>query len=166
MKKTFVLILFLLTSLVGFAQNYKLHTLFIFSFTRYVQWPEAYNQGDFEIIVLGDSPLIDDLKLMAQAKKVGDRAIKVTRINSPAEIRKCNILFIPATKSAQLPEILAKVNTQSILIVTEENGLGIKGSNINFIMKDGKLAFELNQTSVTRQNLRVSTELSRLAILI
>jgi hypothetical protein len=166
MKKTFVLIVFFLTSFTGFAQNYKLHTLFIFSFTRYVQWPEAYNQGDFEIVVLGDCPVIEDLKAMAQAKKVGDRTIKVTRINSPAEIRKCNILFVPTTKSAQLPEILAKVNTQSILVVTEENGLGIKGSNINFIMKDGKLAFELNQTSVTRQNLKVSTELSRLAILI
>jgi hypothetical protein len=153
---------------VGFAQNQisKTQTLFIFSFTRYVQWPEAYSQGDFEIVVLGDSPVIEDLKLMAQAKKVGDRAIKVTRINSPAEIRKCNILFIPATKSAQLPEILSKVNTQSILVVTEDNGLGSKGSNINFIMKDGKLAFELNQTSVTRQNLKVSIELSRLAILI
>jgi hypothetical protein len=103
---------------------------------------------------------------MAQAKKVGDRTIKVTKINSPAEIRKCNILFIPATKSAQLPEVLAKVNTQSILVVTEENGLASKGSDINFIIKEGKLAFELNQSAVARQNLKVSNELSRLAILI
>ncbi len=166
MKKTFVFILLLLTSVVGFAQTYKLHTLFIFSFTRYVQWPDAYNQGDFEILVLGDCPVIEDLKAMAQAKKVGDRTIKITKINSAAEIRKCNILFVPATKSAQLPDVLSKVNTQSILVVTEENGLGVKGSNINFIMKDGKLAFELNQSSVARQNLKVSTELSRLAILI
>jgi uncharacterized protein YaiI (UPF0178 family) len=151
---------------VSFAQSYKLHTLFIFSFTRYVQWPEAYNTGDFEILVLGDCPVIEDLKAMAQAKKVGDRTIKVTKINSPAEIRKCNILFIPATKSAQLPEVLAKVNTQSILVVTEENGLASKGSDINFIIKEGKLAFELNQSAVARQNLKVSNELSRLAILI
>ena len=166
MKKTFVFILFLLTSVMGFAQNYKLHTLFIFSFTRYVQWPDAYNQGDFEILILGDCPVIEDLKAMAQAKKVGDRPIKVTKINSPSEIRKCNILFVPASKSSQLAEILSKVNTQSILVVTEENGMGTKGSNINFIMREGKLAFELNQSTVTRQNLRVSTELSRLAILI
>jgi hypothetical protein len=166
MKKTFVFVLLFLTSVSGFAQNYKLYTLFIFSFTRYIQWPEAYSQGDFEIIILGDSPVIEDLKAMAQAKKVGDRAIKVTRINSPAEIRKCNILFVPAAKSAQLPEVLAKVNTQSILVVTEENGLASKGSNINFILKDGKVAFELNQSTVSRQNMKVSNELSRLAILI
>lgn len=167
MKKTFVLILFILTTAGAFAQStYRLHAMFVYSFTRYVQWPEAYSQGDFEILVLGDSPMIDDLKVMAQAKKVGDRTIKVTKINAPGEIRKCNILFVPASKSAQLQEILAKVNTQSILVVTEENGLGVKGSNINFIMKDGKLAFELNQATVNRQNLKVSNELSRLAILI
>ena len=148
------------------AQNYKMHTVFIFSFTRYIQWPSAYNGGEFEIIVLGDSPIVEELKAMAQAKKVGDRNIKVTRINSPAEIRKCNILFVPAAQSAQINEILTKVTAQSILVVTEEPGLGAKGSNVNFIIRDGKLAFELNQDAASRQGLKVSTELSRLAILI
>ena len=50
---------------------------------------------------LGDSPILEELKAMAQAKKVGDRAIKVTKIKSPAEIRKCNMLFVPAAKSGR-----------------------------------------------------------------
>jgi hypothetical protein len=65
-----------------------------------------------------------------------------------------------------LAEVIAKVNSQPILVVTEENGLGVKGSNINFIMREGKLAFELNQATLNKQNLKVSNELSRLAILI
>ena len=150
----------------AFAQNYKMHSVFIYSFTRYVQWPDAYNQGDFEIMVLGDSPILEELKAMAQAKKVGDRAIKVTRIKEPSEIKKCNILFVPAARSAEITAVMEKINTQSILVVTEEPGLGLKGSDINFIVKDGKLAFELNQASVNKQGLKVSNELSRLAILI
>ena len=148
------------------AQSYKMHTVFIFSFTRYIQWPDAYNSGEFEILVLGDSPIVDELKSMAQVKKVGDRAIKVTKINSVSEIRKCNILFIPTAKSPQIAEVLAKITTQSILVVTEEQGLGAKGSNVNFVTKDGKLAFELNQGASTKQGLKISNELSRLAILI
>jgi len=165
-RKSLIAFIFTLTFVQGFSQNYKLHSVFMFSFTRYVQWPDAYNQGDFEIMVLGDSPIIDELRSMAQVKKVGDRNIKVTRINAPGEIRKCNILFIPAAKSGLITDILTKVNSQSILVVTEEAGLGAKGSDINFIVKDGKLAFELNQSAVNRQNLKVSNELSRLAILI
>jgi hypothetical protein len=167
MKKSRLIVLFLVSSLLpAFAQNYKMHSVFIYSFTRYVQWPDTYNQGDFEILVLGDSPIVEELKAMAQAKKVGDRVIKITKIKAPSEIRKCNILFLPAAKSAVIGEVMEKVNTQSILVVSEEAGLGLKGSDINFIVKDGKLAFELNQESVNKQGLKVSIELTRLAILI
>jgi len=167
MKKTSFIVLFLALSLIpAFAQNYKMHSVFIYSFTRYVQWPDGYNQGDFEILVLGDSPILEELKAMAQAKKVGDRIIKITKIKSPAEIRKCNMLFVPAAKSDQIDEVIGMVNTQSILIVSEEPGLGTKGSDINFIVKDGKLAFELNQASAIKQGLKISNELARLAILI
>jgi len=167
MRKTTVLIFFLVISLyTATGQNYKMHSVFIYSFTRYVQWPDAYNKGDFEILVLGDSPILEELKAMAQAKKVGDRIIKVTKINGPTEIRKCNMLFLPAARSTQITEVMDKVNTQSILVVSEEAGLGAKGSDINFIVKDGKLAFELNQASINKQGLKVSNELSRLAILL
>jgi hypothetical protein len=49
-------------------------------------------------------------------------------------------------------------------VITEEEGLGAKGANINFVIRDGKLFFELNQSSINKQNLKASTELSRLAI--
>ena len=71
MKKTHLIALLLAFSLLpAFAQTYRMHSVFIYSFTRYVQWPAAYNQGDFEILVLGDSPILEELKAMAQAKKV------------------------------------------------------------------------------------------------
>ena len=73
---------------------------------------------------------------------------------------------MPTARSAEIAAVMEKINTQSILVVTEEPGLALKGSDINFIIKDGKLAFELNQASVTKQGLKVSNELSRLAILI
>lgn len=167
MKKTLLLLILSLTVSVGFAQSHKYQSVFIYSFTRYVQWPDTYNQGDFEIMVLGDCPILEELKAMAAAKKVqGDRTIKVTKINSPSEIKKCNIPYVPSAKASQIDGVLSKVGTQSILVITEEPGLGVKGSDINFIIKDGKLAFELNQAAVGKQSLKVSIELTRLAVLI
>jgi hypothetical protein len=167
MKKVILLALFSITFHFSQAQSHKYQSVFIYTFTKYVIWPEAYNAGDFEILVLGDCPILAELQDMANLKKVsGTRNIKVTKIKSPAEIRKCNILFVPASQSAQLTDILTKVNSQSILVVTEEPGLGAKGSNINFILKDGKLAFELNQSAISKQNLKIANELTRLAILI
>ncbi len=158
--------LIFLSSLSLYAQNYQLHSVFLYSFTRYVQWPDELNNGDFDILVLGDSPITPELKKMADAKKVGDRAIKIYSIKNISEIRKCNILFIPADKSKQLADILSKVGSNSILVVTEQEGLGVKGSAINFINKEGKLAFEMNHAALNKQRLKVSTELTRLAIVI
>lgn len=166
MKKALLSIVLIMLCSVIYAQTHKLYPLFIYSFTRHVQWPDSYNQGDFEILVLGDTPLIEELKAMAQAKKIGDRSIKVTKINSLAEIRRCNILFVPEAQSGRFNEILQKTVAYSILVVTEVNGLGQHGSCINFIVKDGKLAFELNQAALSKQNLKASTELTRLAIMI
>ena len=167
MKRTLLIATLILASATGFSQSHKYQSVFIYSFTRYIQWPEAYNQGDFEIMVLGDCPILEELKAMAAAKKVqGDRTIKVTKINSPGEIKKCNILYVPSAKSDQIESVLGKVNTQSILVITEEPGLGLKGSDINFIVKDGKLSFEINQAAVSKQSLKVSIELTRLAVII
>jgi hypothetical protein len=117
-------------------------------------------------MVLGDSPILEELKKLAQAKKVGDRSIRVIRITSPSEIKKCNILFLPADKSGQLTDVLTKIGSASILLATEQPGLGSKGSAINFITKDGKLAFEMNQAVMNKQKLKASNELTRLAIVI
>lgn len=163
-KCVFGVLLAVTTISRGYTQNHSLQSVFIYSFTRYVIWPESYNDGDFEILVMGDAPIIEELKKMAAAKKVGERTIKVSRISSPEEIKKCNILFIPSSQSALFGDVMTKVNTQPILIITEEPGMGTKGSDINFIMKDGKLRFELNQAAVARQNLKIANELSRLAI--
>jgi len=148
------------------AQNYQLHSVFIYSFARYIQWPEEASTGDFRILVLGESSILPELNNLAGKKKVGERTIRVTKINSVAELGKCNILFLPNDKSILLHEILAKLGDAATLVVTEQAGLATEGSNINFIQRDGKLVFELNSSSFIQRKLKPSTELTRLAILI
>src|SRR6187431_1575635 len=119
MKKTYLILSFILLSNLSFSQAHKYQSLIIYSITKYVVWPDAYNQGDFEILVLGDSPILDELKAMAQAKKVGDRSIKISKISNPADIRKCNMLFVPSAKSDKIEDVLTKIGTQSILVISE-----------------------------------------------
>jgi hypothetical protein len=146
-------------------QSYQLHSVFMYSFTRYVQWPDDRNTGDFKILVVGESPIVSELQKMAETKKVGSRAIVVQEAAKVTGNETNHIIFISAAKSALLAEVLAKVGS-GVLVVTEKEGLGSKGSAINFVMKDGKLAFELNQNALNKQGLKASTELIRLAVVI
>ncbi len=165
-KSVLVVVFYLFTVGAGWAQNYQTHSLFIYSFTRFVQWPEDARQGDFQITVLGESPITDELKSMAEKKKASGRTITVTTITDLSEFKKGHILFVSQSWSARLAEVLAKIGEEPVLVVTEQPGLGLKGSGVNFITKEGKLVFELNQSALGKQKLKASAELTRLAILI
>jgi hypothetical protein len=159
-----VALIFSMTFLFGQTQP-VMHSVFIYSFTRFVQWPPEESTGDFEIVVLGDSPILNELKSMSEKKKApNNRTIHITRISSAAEFKKCHILYLPADLTSKYQEIAAKVGDASTLLVTDQAAAANKGC-INFIMKDGKLAFEMNQALMGKHKLRASAELSRLAII-
>ncbi len=148
------------------AQDEKWQGVYIYSFTRYVQWPDEYNQGDFVISILGESPMVQELQNLAEKKKVDGRTIKLVRANSISEIKKCNILFLPDNQSQLLASVLTHTNDWATLVVTHQEGLGKKGSCINFVSKDGKPSFELNMNAITKHQLKVFNELTRHAIML
>jgi len=148
------------------AQNYQVHSLYIYSFTKYVKWPPEYGEGDFVIGVLGKSMIKQHLKKMASLKKVGNRLIRVVEYQSKDDIEKCNILFISRNKSDEFAAIREKMKSIPTLILTEKEGLGKKGSAINFIIKDKRLLFEMNKSVIEECGLKISQELVKYAIII
>jgi hypothetical protein len=166
MKRIVLLYVFILLTVATFSQtqNYQTHTLFMYSFTRFIQWPPEESQGDFEIVVLGESPILSELKVMAEKKKAGSRIIHVSKINSLAEYKKSHILYMGTDWTSKFPEVAAKLGEDPVLLVTEQAALANKGC-INFVNnKEGKLSFELNKPSIDKHKLKVSAELSRLAV--
>lgn len=169
MKISKIIFGILILSVIPFAaksQDYRIHSVFIYNFTKYIQWPSSEQSGDFVIGVLGNSPIVASLEKLASERKIGTRSMVVKKFSSVAEITKCHMLFIPDRYSNDLEAALAKTGGQSTLIMTERNGLGAKGSNINFITVDGKQKFELNRAATDRAQLKVSNELTSLAIVI
>lgn len=164
-KLTFLLLLILMGQL-SFAQDYKFHSVFIYNFTKYIQWPSSYQSGDFIIGVMGKSDITTNLQKMAEVKTVGSQKIVVKNYNTAAEVGKCHILFIPSQGSGDLENIIAQVGNNPTLVITERPGLGKKGSGINFILQSGKWKFELNRGALEASNLKVSGELAKLAIVI
>lgn len=146
------------------AQNYQLHAVFINSFIKYVKWPDEHSTGDFKIGVVGESPIIEHLSKLADVKKVNGRNIVVEKFSSLDQVKNVHILYLPETEADKLSNVLSKFGTTPTMIITEKDGLGSQGSNINFVVKNGRLAFELNLAAMEKSNLKVSQELARLAI--
>jgi len=146
--------------------KYNYYQIFMYNFTRYIQWPSEAQDGDFIIGVYGNCEIIENLQKMASEKMVDSRPIKIEVYNSVNEIKPCHMLFLPEEKSDKFNDIKEKIAGTYTLLITEKVGLGKKGSGINFILAGSKLRFELNQEVTSSANLRVSTELVKMAILI
>ncbi|PKQ68067.1 YfiR family protein [Raineya orbicola] len=166
MRKTITLTLILfIFAFFAKAQigDYKSHTVYIYNFTKYIQWPATYQSGDFVIAVYGLSPLTAQLRAATSNKRVGNQKIVVKQYLSLNAIENPHILFISLQQSKNLEAIKKKLEGKSTLIVTEKPGLGPQ-SHINFILREGKWKIELNNATVEAAGLKVSAQLSRIAI--
>jgi hypothetical protein len=144
--------------------NYKVHSLFVYKFTQYIEWPSQ--NGDFVIGVVGNSPILVELEAIAATKKVGARSIVVKKLAASADLSGCQMIFVSEGQSGSLGSISSKLAGKNILIISETNGGAKKGAGINFVIIDDKMKFELNKGAVERQGLKVSGDLTKLAIVV
>jgi len=165
MKKTLVTIIALLFASVAYMQTTipKAQTLFIYNFSRLIEWPANYRSGPFVIGVLGAVEITNELELYTKGKKVGTQDINIVRYKTAKDITTCHILFIPFDKTKQMPEILGTLNGKSTLIITEKNGALEDGSAINFVINEDKLKFELKTENATKLGIKFSSKLQEMS---
>ncbi len=150
------------------AQDKPLHEVYsmmVFNFVKYVQWPSG-GSGEFVIGVVGNTEMYNTMSKWYNGSKVGNFTCVVKQFKSAAEMSECQVVFIDRSKSSEFDAINAKVHGKGTLLITDKNGLGERGSGINFKVVDSKLKFELNQKAIEASNLKVAGALSAMAILI
>jgi hypothetical protein len=168
--KKYILTLTVLAFSIGLqAQEratHEVHAAMIYNFIKYVQWPNEAEGGDFVVGVLGEDNVFNTLKTWYDGKPKGSKKYVIKKLTGPAEAGDCQVVYLGKGKSKDFESIKSSIGGKSVLTITDNNGLGQKGSCINFKVVDGKLKFELNQTTVGSANLKVSGALSSMAIVI
>jgi hypothetical protein len=147
----------------GVDGNSKMKAIFIMNFTKLIEWPKAYREGNFVVGVVGESPLYTELTKMAKTKKVANQSLQIKKFSSTKDVGKCHILYVSRNQSEEISSVVKKVKSNSTLIITEKQGLVDKGAGINFIVKNNRQKFELNKKNVEKYKLKVSSNLEALA---
>jgi hypothetical protein len=166
MKKICVLLIFL--GILGVkiqAQSSisSAQAVFVYNFTRLIEWPAEYKTGDFVITVFGTSDIFTELRTYTNAKLVGSQNISLQKANSVEEIGKCQIVFVSFARTKDLPAIIDKIGSNSTLIIAERRGAIDSGAAINFLVIEDKLRFELKTSNATRNKLKVHSNLENMA---
>lgn len=145
---------------------HEIHSAMLYNFIKYVQWPNESEAGDFVVGVMGDEDVFNTLKQWYDGKPKGTKKYVIKKLTAPEEAATCSVVYLGRGKSNQFEAIKGNIAGKPVLTITNGNGLGQKGSCINFKVIDGKLKFEMNQGTFGSSNLKVSSQLSSMAILI
>ena len=146
--------------------EYQVKALFLFNFTKYVDWPsEAFARADSPIMigVLGDSGINEELKKAVATKTVNGRKIMIQETASEEDWSKCHIIFIGSSEKTRLPAILAKIRALPILTVGEAGGFLDQGGIINFTKKDDRIRLEIDLEAARLARVQIRSQLLSVA---
>ena len=141
------------------AQDEKFKALFMFNFTKYIEWPQAKQSGDFVIGVIGNSAIVGELNTIASKKTVGAQAIKVKQISSADDVTKLHIVYVTEDKSGEAAALAEKIKGKGVVLITDKAGFAKSTSGINYCKKDGKPNFEVSTKHLEEEGVKVSSQL-------
>lgn len=148
----------------------KVKVAFIYNFAKFTTWPdrslESLPPGSFPICLVGSEPLGSLLDKLTGKKIVNDRTILIRKKPSQDVLKSCRILYISASESAQLDNLLKTLNGHPVLTIGNTEGYAKRGVGINLIEKNEKLGFEINRKAILKSGLILSSELLALGVLV
>ncbi len=127
------------------AGEYTVKATYLYNFARFVEWPSAVaQQGPFAICVLGTDPFGETLDATLAGEAKGGKPVVARRVSSPRDSAHCRMLFISASESNRLKDILAAVDKSGVLTVSDMPEFTRRGGMIQFVMEGKRVRFEVN----------------------
>jgi len=142
--------------------EYKVKAVFLVNFIKYVDWPSSYDNS-FKIGVIGKSIITGNLKEIAEFKKSNSRPLEILEYDSKRPVL-CDILFIPNSEMKRISKFAKDMEGKKVLIVSEDNNSSSHLAGINLIKTKGKIKFEVNEAALKKSGLKLSSQLSTLAV--
>ncbi len=163
------LVLLIACTLAGISapvSEYQLKAVFLFNFAHFVEWPAAalpHDNAPFVIGVLGKDPFGRDLDDVVHGEGVNQRPLAIERYATVADIRNCQILFIPGAEVPHLEGAVSMLQQHSVLTVTDVEGPLPHGVIIGLFRQDNRIRMRIDLQAAKASNLTISSKLSRAA---
>jgi len=146
--------------------EYQVKAAFLYNFAKFVEWPPGSfpNSNDpIAICIVGQNPFGSTLEDMVKAKKIGDRALVVRRLQDTQQASRCQILFIGAADSKRIRAWLEALKAADILTVGETGDFTAAGGIIAFRLEGTRVRIQVALDTAEHSRLRISSKLLGLA---
>lgn len=142
----------------------QVQAVFLFNFSRFVEWPpQAFAAANepFVIGIVGSDPFGAHLDEAIHNERINGHPLTVRRFRSISEVDNCQILFIDQSEIPRLGQILALLDHHSTLTVSQADGAAQRGVMIQFANENSRIRLRINVDSARAAGLTISSKLLR-----
>lgn len=163
-----ILVLLPCPAMAGEADSleYAVKATYLYKFAGYVDWPAtafASPNSPLTVCVAGDDPFGATLDTAARGQRIADRQVVVRRLKNIERDSGCQILFVGGAE-AQRAQMLAAVRGSQVLTVTDSPEPGGAVGIINFVIRDNRVRFNIDEEGAAQSGLSISSKLLKLAL--
>lgn len=145
--------------------QFEVEAAYLFNFGKFVNWPQGRTQtGPFAICVLGEDPFGAVLAKTIAGETINGRAVEERRIARAQDASSCSIVYISTSESSRLSKIFSALKSFPVLTVSDMPDFLEQGGMIQFVVRDGRVRFEVNLTPAEEDGLGLSSELLKVAV--
>lgn len=150
-------------------REYQVKAKYLYSFTKFIVWPDdAFFSSDAQLhlCVLGENPFSRALVLIVRKhnKRKGVKYIlKVRYLKAVEETKGCHVLYISDSEEYYRASILAYVESQPMLTVSDMSNFAIGGGMIQLYRRKNKIRFIIDPQTVREAGLEPHANLLRIS---
>ncbi|MGV7222555.1 MAG: YfiR family protein [Nitrospinales bacterium] len=160
-----MLALVMIVPSVGFPQSLedKIKSVLIYKFSRFIKWPQGVKSTQSPIVigVLKDDQILPILKSIISEQK--DSSLTIRGLKNVDDHASVNMLIVPKELSATWRDQWDSKTIKNLFTICEGNDSPVKGCMIDFVKKNGKVAFNINLATIRNSNLGISAHLMKVA---
>jgi len=143
---------------------------FIEKFTHFIEWPDdaldSAEQSSFQICVVGDDPIINELHTLANLTKIKNRPVKVQKLQTLNTVADCALLYISRYSAYSVSSLVKQMQGKGILTIANSPGYTQQGVMLNFYEDNNQLRFEINHDAAKQSGFLISARLLKVARII
>lgn len=149
----------------GGSVEYQVKAAFLLNFAKFMAWPEssfAQEESVFKICVIGENPFGAILGAL-EKKTVRGRPIRVFYAEKLNTSKGYHLAFISGSEEGQIAELLASLEKQPVITVSDMKGFARKGGVVEFVQQNGRLSFIINLVEAGHQKVDIQAALLNVA---
>lgn len=148
--------------------EYDVKAAYLYKFGLFVEWPSAAfasPASPVNLCLVGEGPIGPILDMTAGKQRVNEREVIVRRLKTVGRESGCHILYLQDADAQLSGQIIAAVRGSWVLTVTDTRGGGGAAKGIiNFVIKDNRMRFEIDDEAAAQNGLGISSKLLSLAL--